>query len=132
MAYAQWVQIRISSANSNVTIKNAVHEWGKFYTGNKDNEVSPDKIDGVTIHSGDAYTISACGRENASSGTEGSFDLYDGSTHIGSYSWDCPWGSKTNYSTWHPAGSDNYIAQVTGGNLDSGALGNVNIKIAKF
>ncbi|OYY23501.1 MAG: hypothetical protein B7Y65_03535 [Azorhizobium sp. 35-67-15] len=48
------------------------------------------------------YERGARGRENASSGTEGSFDLYDGEMNIGNYYWDCPWGRKTNTSTWTP------------------------------
>jgi len=131
MAYAQWVAITIRPANCKLTIKNVVHQWGKFYSGSKDKEVDPSSINGTQIDAGDAYAISACGREDSASGTEGSFDLYDGNAHVGTYSWDCPWGSKTNSSTWSPA-QDNYVAQITGANLDSGALGNVEIKVAKF
>jgi hypothetical protein len=132
MAYAQWVQIKILPANLNVTIKNVVHEWGKFYSGDKDNEVDPSSINNTSIASGNAYTISACGRSDSPSGTQGSFDLYDDTTHIGTYSWDCPWGSKKNSSDWHPSADEHYIVQVTGANLDSGALGNVTLKVAKF
>ena len=132
MAYAQWVSVTVQVIGFTGVIKNAVHQWGKFYeSGNKDNEISPSDIDGTTIASGSSFTINACGREDAASGTEGSFDVYDGDTHVGTYSWDCPWGSKTNSSTWSP-GSDSYVGQVTGANLDSGALGNVSLKIAKF
>ncbi|MCJ1947052.1 aegerolysin family protein, partial [Pseudomonas aeruginosa] len=35
----------------------------------------------------------SCGRENASSGTQGSFDCYDGNTKMGTFSWDDPWKS---------------------------------------
>ncbi len=131
MAYAQWVEITIKPMNCTVTIKNIIHEWGKFYIGSKDNEIAPDKIEGTVIQAGNIYTFGACGRENASSGTEGSFDLYDGATNVGNYYWDCPWGSKTNTSTWSPS-SDKYVVQQSGANLDSGALGNVTLKIAKF
>ena len=132
MAYAQWVSINTASLGFTAVIKNAVHEWGKFYAnGNKDAEIKPDDIDGQSITSGNNYTINACGRSDASAGTEGSFDIYDGNTHVGTYSWDCPWGSKTNTSTWTP-GNDGYVGQQTGANLDSGALGNISLKIAKF
>lgn len=87
MAYAQWVTITIYPANFNATIKNAAHSWGKFYTnGNKDDEIQPSAIDGTVIPAGGSYTISACGREDAASGTEGSFDVYDGDTKVGTYS----------------------------------------------
>ena len=128
MAYAQWVDINIQPKNIDVKIKNPVHEWGKFYAGSKDNEIDPSKIDNTIINKEDSYHISACGRSDAAAGTEGSFDLYHDNTHIGTYYWCCPWGSKTNTSTW-TSSSDNYIVQNTGGNLDSGALGNVTLKI---
>lgn len=131
MAYAQWVSIKVSAKLCDLTIKNVVQEWGKFYKGEKDNEVDPKNINNTMIKNENSYVISACGRENSPSGTEGSFDLYDGETHIGSYLWDCPWGSKTNTSTWNSDNS-NYVTQVTGANLDSGALGNVNITVVKI
>ncbi|MEW6255615.1 MAG: aegerolysin family protein [Pseudomonadota bacterium] len=130
MAYAQWVEITIKPISCSVQIKNIVHQWGKFYIGSKDNEVAPESLEGKAIESGSSFTFGACGRENASSGTEGSFDLYDGKTNVGNYYWDCPWGSKTNTSTWTP-GSDSYICQATGANLNSGALGNVTLKAVK-
>jgi len=129
MAYAQWVEITVKPANCSVVLKNLVHNWGKFYIGSKDNEVPADRLENKVIRPGDAFTFGACGRENASSGTEGSFDVYDDARHVGTYYWDCPWGSKTNTSTWTP-GSDAFIGQQTGANLNSGALGNVLIKIA--
>ncbi len=137
MAYAQWVTITIYPANFNATIKNAAHSWGKFYTnGNKDDEIQPSAIDGTVIPAGGSYTISACGREDAASGTEGSFDVYDGDTKVGTYSWDCPWGSKSNTSTWTPFGppppANKYTTQQSGANLDSGALGNVTLQSVKI
>ncbi|GAA3563392.1 MULTISPECIES: aegerolysin family protein [Marinobacter] len=126
MAYAQWISITIEPKNYDVTIKNVTSDWGKFYSGSKDNEVSPEDIEGKVIKAGEKFTISSCGRSDSASGTEGSFDLYHGSSHVGNYYWDCPWGSKTNTSTW-TADNSEYITQVTGGNLDSGAIGNVQL-----
>ena len=131
MAYAQWVEINIKPINFNTTIKNVRADWGKFYSGSKDNEIDVSKINNHQISENDSYTISSCGRSDSASGTEGKFDLYDGNTHIGEYYWDCPWGSKTNISNWNPS-SEDYIVQVTGGNLDSGALGNIFLKVVKI
>uniref|UniRef100_UPI00188CE034 aegerolysin family protein n=1 Tax=Vibrio anguillarum TaxID=55601 RepID=UPI00188CE034 len=93
-------------------------------------------IDGHIIERGTSLSINACGRSDASSGTEGSFELYDGPTHVGTYSWDCPWGSKTNTSTWTPSGPqpplNKYITSQTGANLDSGALGTVIIQTTQI
>lgn len=109
---------------------------GKFYSnGNKDEEIQPSQIEGTTVTQDQTYTIYACGRENASSGTEGSFDIYDGNTKVGTYTWDCPWGSKTNSSDFSPSGSEppynRYMTEQYGANLDSGALGNVSLETLK-
>ncbi|ENM5913050.1 aegerolysin family protein [Vibrio mimicus] len=144
MAYAQWVTITIYATNYDVTLKNVSHSWGKFYDskqigvagGSKDNEYEPSAIEGKVIERGSSFSINACGRSDAASGTEGSFELYDGSTQVGTYSWDCPWGSKSNASTWSPAGPqpplNKYITSQTGANLDSGALGTVIIQTTKI
>lgn len=144
MAYAQWGTFVIYATNFNVTIKNVAHSWGKFYDskqigvagGSKDNEYQPSDIEGKVVAAGMSFAINACGREDASSGTEGSFDLYDGTTFVGTYTWDCPWGSKSNSSTWSAAGPqpplNSYVTQQSGANLDSGALGTVVIQTTKI
>ncbi|CAM2987522.1 aegerolysin family protein [Vibrio neptunius] len=144
MAYAQWVTITIYATNYDVTLKNVSHSWGKFYDskqigvagGSKDNEYEPSEIEGQVIERGTSFSINACGRSDSASGTEGSFELYDGSTHVGTYSWDCPWGSKTNDSSWTLSGPqpplNKYITSQTGANLDSGALGTVIIQTTKI
>ncbi|MDX6914309.1 aegerolysin family protein [Pectobacterium carotovorum] len=133
MAYAQWVEIRIYSENMTLTVKNVVQSWGKFYKkGNKDDEISKDKIEGLKIDYDSNVTICSCGRSNSWSGTEGSFELYDGSVLVGKYYWDCPWGSKDNKSEWTKGDSKNYETSIEGGNLDSGAIGNVYLTCIKI
>lgn len=131
-AYAQWASFTLQPMGFTLSVKNAKLQWGKFYAnGNKDQEISAADVDKITVNSGDSATIYTCGRSDAASGTQGSFDLYNGEVKIGTYSWDCPWGSKTNTSTWTPD-STSYITQQTGGSLDGGALGSITIKVAKF
>lgn len=136
MAYAQWVTITLNPIKFNLTIKNVSLKWGKFYkTNDKDIEISKDEIENVLVKSKAGFTINSCGRSDAASGTEGSFDIYDGDTLIGNYYWDCPWGQKGNISSWTSADtscSSNYITEVSGGNVCSGALGNITIKCVKF
>ncbi|GKU08627.1 asp-hemolysin [Fusarium langsethiae] len=134
MAYAQWVYILIQSkiASGEISIRNVNLNWGKFYQwDNKDNEISVDAVKKIVIASSKTAGVASCGRSDASSGTEGSFDLYDSDTKICNIYWDCPWGSKTNTFT---VGSfdDDYMVQATGANLNSGAIGTVNVKVAKF
>ncbi|KAG8673810.1 hypothetical protein FPOAC2_07281 [Fusarium poae] len=134
MAYGQWVYIIIQSkiASGEISLKNVSLNWGKFYQwDNKDQEISTDDVQKVVIPSNKSAGVASCGRSDASSGTEGSFDLYDGDNKICNIYWDCPWGSKTNTFT---VGSvdDDYMVQATGANLDSGAIGTVTVKVAKF
>jgi hypothetical protein len=120
MAYAQWVIILLKNrSQKSIKIKNVKIDWGKFHkdgkhflstaklriyqfamrlTGDKDSEISSGTIEGKTIDPGKSYQINSCGRSDAASGTEGSFNLVDDSGHvIRNLYWDCPWGSKTNY-----------------------------------
>jgi len=133
MAHAQWVSITITSEGTTFSIRNAELIQGKFHeTGNKDQEISSFEIDNITIESDQSAVINSCGRSESQSGTEGRFDIFDGEVKVGEYYWECPWGSKTNTSTWTPYESDNYSTEVTGGDLDSGALGNITIKCVKL
>lgn len=136
MAYAQWAAITIYPRAFTATLKNVAHKWGKFYaSGNKDKEIPPSEIEGKQITPGSTYTIYACGRRDAAAGTKGSFDIFDGDTQVGTYSWDCPWGSKTNSSTWTafgpPPPHNKYITQQAGANLYGGALGNITLETVK-
>lgn len=133
MAYAQWINVEINPRNFTVSVKNARLDWGKFHAnGNKDQEISRDDINRIAISDGNTHTICSCGRADTSSGTEGHFDLYDGGTKIGTFRWDNPWGSKRNAVIWLSDNHDDYVAQVTGGNLDAGAIGTIRIKVAKI
>ena len=87
MAYAQWVAITIYPSNFEVTLRNVAHSWSTFYSDrNKDNEIQPSAIDVVKIDKKGSCAIYTCGRSDSASGTEGSFDLYDGDTKVGTYS----------------------------------------------
>lgn len=134
MAYAQWIEVKVVSENMTLNVKNASLNWGKFFEqGNKDKEISTDDINKISIESGKSAWICSCGRSDASSGTEGSFDLYNGSTKIGHFKWDCPWGKKSNSFNWtQEASKDLYSTDREGGNTDAGAIGNVTITCIKL
>ena len=118
-----------------VTLKNFQHSWGKFYINDKDDEKSPGSLNGSLAQDGGDFTFGACGREDASSGTTGSVDLFDGHINIGTYNWDCPWGSKINTSNWSPSSIVHphvtYNVSFTGANIHGGALGSVTCRISK-
>ncbi|CAA7262647.1 unnamed protein product [Cyclocybe aegerita] len=152
-AYAQWVIIILHNVGSSpFKIANLGLSWGKLYadgkplhqskriwylplslTGNKDKEVYPSDYNGKTVGPDEKIQINSCGRENASSGTEGSFDIVDpndGNKTIRHFYWECPWGSKRN--TWTPSGSNTkWMVEWSGQNLDSGALGTITVDVLR-
>lgn len=75
----------------------------------------------------------SCGRSGATSGTEGTLDLYDGKTKICTIYWSCPWGTTVNdfqIRGYEPTRSDYSVTVGTWAR--TGALGNVDITVAMF
>jgi hypothetical protein len=105
---------------------------GKFYKwDNKDDEISASEVDKQVATRRRDADVAACGRSDASSGTEGTLDLYDSDDKVCHIYWNCPWGSKTN--EFKGSDLDNaYVVQQTGANLDGGAIGTVTIKVVKI
>ncbi|KAH7923061.1 Aegerolysin family protein [Leucogyrophana mollusca] len=134
MAIAQFVVLRVKNSfrTRNIKLQKASLKWGKFHEdGNKDNEIEPDTVNGIVIPAGATGVISACGRSDASSGTEGTVDLYDDETKICTLYWNCPWGSKTNNFAVQGRNSDaGYMVSVGTWNRDGGALGHIDIEVA--
>ena len=102
-----------------------------FVLGNKDNEVGTGYYSNTIINPYGSMELSACGKADASSGTEGHFDLVDTSDNnkiIRSFYWDCPWGSKTNQ--WVVSQSNSkWEVYSKGANLYGGALGNITVDV---
>ncbi len=99
---------------------------GDTFAGDKDKELYPSQFNGHIIHPGEELQMNACGREHASSGTTGTFDLIDCTDEkvIRHFYWDCPWGSSTN--TWTISESnEKWMVETKGANLDGGALGTI-------
>lgn len=131
MAYAQWVSYTILANNCSLTIENAQLSWGKFYKyDDKDDELSPDEVNGQVIEIGQegSHVVSSCGRSDSPSGTQGSFDLYDGSTKVVTLVWNCPWGNKSN--SWSQfSQNSNYSVSVNGGSDNSGSIGVLRVEV---
>ncbi|CAF1573660.1 unnamed protein product, partial [Didymodactylos carnosus] len=73
--------------------------------------------------------FSSSGRSWSASGTQGSVELWSQSVKIGTFVWDCPWGSKTNSYDITDKGAD-YVISVDGGSRYGGAIGIVSITVA--
>ncbi|KAJ2993875.1 hypothetical protein NUW58_g1706 [Xylaria curta] len=132
-AYAQWVDVAVQNTfrSGDIQIKNAGLDWGKFYKdGDKNKEISSSGVNKIIIRPGSVAHVYSCGRENASSGTEGSIDLYEDSTYICTIYFHCPWGSKYNDFQVRNRNKD-YPVSVGPWNRHGGALGQVDVEVAK-
>lgn len=133
MAYAQWIKVTIKSRNLDISIKNARLGFGKFYADdNKESSIRDEEINSIVVHNGESKAINACSRLDSTNGTQGSFDLYDGGTKIGTFQWNNPWGSPSNQFNLNIGNKTTYITQINGGNIYSGPIGNVDILILKI
>ncbi|KAI1324213.1 aegerolysin type hemolysin [Xylariaceae sp. FL0255] len=134
MGYKQFTEIKIVNKTvGTLKIQNAAHSWGKFYNApDRDSEISPDDLNLVKIAPGQNYTVSACGRENASSGCTGSFDLVDGNVTAVQILYDSPWGNSSN--RFNAQTASGYAVNQVGGNLNDqgGPLGDIQLTIVSF
>ncbi|KAH7889167.1 Aegerolysin-domain-containing protein [Phlebopus sp. FC_14] len=131
--YAQWLNMRIKNllGNAPIEIKEATISSGKFYNEDKDKSLLPSQVDGTVIAPGQIVTVSACGKKGAWVGTEGKISLYEGSTRICVFSWDCPfWSSKNSFNATsvHPS----YNVTVGDWNQTGGAIGNVYLEVERL
>ncbi|KAF8460749.1 aegerolysin type hemolysin, partial [Kalaharituber pfeilii] len=95
-AYSQWIALRIRNRSAQSVFITGINlEWGKLYDGDDmDNEVNPGTIIGREIRPKKSTIIYSCGRENASSGTEGTVTVSErrnGANRVVAIYWDCPW-----------------------------------------
>jgi hypothetical protein len=122
------VVIKINApSGAAIYIRNAVVDPGKFHQeGGKGTSVSEDSISTIVIPAGESDMISSCGVECSAAGTEGSFDIYDGDTKVGHYSWACP-GNKSEWDSSSAA----YDVQQSGANRTGDDLGTVTLNVKK-
>ncbi|MDR6761975.1 hypothetical protein J2Y38_002186 [Flavobacterium sp. 2755] len=129
MAYAQWIAIKIVSENMTLTVRNAKLDPGKFHrAGNKDAEIKPSEINGITIKSGEIGWIHSSGRQDSPTGTKGSIDLYHEETLVAVFNWNCPWGIRRNSFDLRLVASDEiYHKGLKGGNRGFGPIREVTL-----
>lgn len=135
--YNQWVEITIicDIEDPVLKIKNAELVHGKFYKdGDKDINVSTDKINEIQIRQGSPGIINSSGKSGALSGTEGNFEIWYGEKErLGMYSWNCPYASSTNKSIWtdlqDPQSPLFYVHFIPGSGAKEGKnIGNVQLE----
>lgn len=137
MGYAQFIQLELynRSKTRTYTIKGAWLGWGKFYENpNKDVEVSPDNVNGQTIKPQTSTVVAACGRSDASSGTEGSVEIWEGSQKVGRVYWNNPWLSgQPNLVTAIAEGGNaaEYALELGPYDNKNAAIGWVKVSISK-
>ena len=150
LGVGEWVVLEITdSLKGSIKIQNASLSWyvpvspaarrslmticnfnrGKFIQDGR--EVSPQEIDDIVIPAGSKRSVSSSGRSGSPSGTEGTIDLYDDATKVGTLYWNCPWGSSSNnFEVRDVNTAGGYIVSNGPWNVGPGALGNIAIEAA--
>ncbi|KAH7909972.1 Asp-hemolysin [Hygrophoropsis aurantiaca] len=126
MGYAQWVVLTLHNSlhEGAITFRNANVSHGKFYTdGDKDHEISAEEINDASMQPGSEYVISACGRSDSPSGTEGTVDVWHGTNKVCTLYWDCPWSGDNNFEVRF---NTNYLVIISEWSK-SGALGPIQV-----
>jgi len=117
MGYAEFIELDVfnKSTSHTFTIQGASLTWGKFYQyPNKDAEISASQVDNTELKPGARTWVCSCGRDNASSGTEGSIEIWDGITKVGSIAWYDAWApGATNIVTPYLNGGDASPYEIT-------------------
>ncbi|KAL7911689.1 aegerolysin type hemolysin [Trichoderma velutinum] len=117
---------------NSIAFKNAGLDWGKFWKGDKDHEISASEVDKIIVAPGSMEIAHSCGRKSTSTGVDGHMDLYDGETKICHLHWTSPYWETTNTFTVSDYDSETspYAITVQDWNHGPGALGDVNITIS--
>lgn len=135
MAESQYVIIEIhNNLDQDIHIAEATVSWGKFYNcKDKSVEIPATSVDNVKIPAGEIVEVCACGNADSASGTEGEIELRlsDGNGLIGSFEWDSPYSGDNAASWTQEANETKYIGSIGSYNTGSGALGTVEITVAK-
>jgi len=101
---------------------------GKFYQGDKDNEISADTVNKTVIGPSQKDGPYSCGREQSPSGTEGTIDLYDATEKICTIYWNCPYAGLNKFEVR----DKNSTYWVEHGNISpDGELGEVLVETGK-
>lgn len=156
MGYGDWVDLHLTDTLPGlpVQVKNSELQWyphqsyrvwravlkldhrGKFYAdGDKDREISPQQVDETVVpaNSSASADVYSCGREDAASGTQGSFDLIDQNfgTTICSLQWNCPYNPGPG--NWNLVEAQNlnsdYSVTIGEYNKKKGALKTIDVNI---
>jgi hypothetical protein len=126
--YGDWIQLNIyNDLSIPILVNEKALSWGKYYQcPDKDNELAPQN--GIKINPGQYVSVCSCGRENASSGTTGSIEIYDGTTHVADVLWDCPHGSSNSMGLQKY--SESYKVEFPPPSKE-GAIGNVDVHVSR-
>ena len=81
------IELMNKSRGRTFTVKNPRLHYGKWYLHpEKHEEIGNSAIEGRQIASKSSTEISSCGRSDASAGTVGGFEIWDGERKVGSIS----------------------------------------------
>ena len=126
MGYSQWLELKLDNKTSKpLYISDFYAHWGKLYASpDKNTEVNSNTWNGQTIAPGEARSFATCGRENASSGAEGDFNVSAGNDRICQIYYSCPWSGSNQLNARYI--KDKWFVVVPQISI-SGSLGSVTI-----
>ncbi|KAF9057278.1 aegerolysin type hemolysin [Panaeolus papilionaceus] len=134
MGYGDWVHITITNKSRSRTLKISYIDalYGKFYEGNKDNEVQPGAFINKEIPPKGSLDIYSCGRSDSPSGTEGNVTIADstdsGNVEVVNVYWDCPYSGQNKFHKTRENNED-YIVALSSFST-SGPLKDISVDIA--
>ena len=133
MGYKQWGSMLIRNyTKTPLNVRNARLDWGKFYQyPNKAIEIKPTDLEKRIIDRNGEINIAACGRSDTSSGTEGSFDIFEQERKVFNLYFDSPWSAFSSNDCKIRDHDHKWLVKRTIHNDGEGALGNVFIEVTE-
>ena len=128
MGHSDFIQITLENKSlETLKTENVYAHWGKFYAfPDKHAEVDIGTVANQTFGPKKSFKFASCGRENASSGTEGQLDVMHGTERLFQLYWCCPYIGQNKVNARYVA--EGWVAAVSEFS-ESGAIGPVTIKV---
>lgn len=127
--YDQWIDLYIENVgNEPIQITGSL-EWGKWYKNGDKSQVTSDPD--TFIQPGEKLRVSACGRADSASGTEGTIHVKDrqGSTELVTVKFDCPWSGSNDFRAI--VHETSHISVSHSKFTARGALGEMNLRVVR-
>lgn len=125
--YSQWIELTIKNSCSEALHVTGGLDWGKWYkNGDNSQETSgPNNL----IQPGEKLRVSACGRADSASGTQGTIRIWDSDRNkqlVTAY-FNCPWSGSNDFRAL--VHETSYVAVSHSSFTAGGALGEMSMRV---